>query len=44
MKKDAMKKFESSKLDKAVDKATGFKEGSKKDMKVDKAILKYKKK
>ena len=34
------KAFEKSKMDKAVDKATGLKEGSKGDMAIDKAVMK----
>lgn len=40
MAKESMKAFEKSKLDKSIDKATGYKEDSKADKKLDKAVLK----
>ena len=40
MSKMTMKKYEGSKADKKIDKAKGYKEGSPKDMKADKAAVK----
>ena len=40
MAKMTMKKWEGSKADKKMDKAKGYKEGSPKDMKADKAAVK----